>query len=90
MQVIHAYTLRPTGRQLIAMPPGSKIVSAYIHDDLIQIAAIVDVGCQSEFLKERKIVVLGAGEPVPEGNLQFIGTVKTPLQYVWHVFELIP
>jgi hypothetical protein len=72
----------PTGARVLPAPPGER------NGTDIEIWAQVDTDAP---LEQRQFIVVGTGNPLPEGCTSFIGTVVTHGgQFVWHLFEATP
>lgn len=85
MKTIYKYQLEVTGQQTITMPVGSEVLSIQVQYGVPCIWAKVDTGNE---VGDRTFVTFGTGHPLPENNLEFIGTYQTG-QFVFHVFEMI-
>jgi hypothetical protein len=87
VKTIWKYTLpfaeNEYGACSMSMPTDSKIISVQVQNNNICLWA--EVNLDKEF-EDRKIVSVGTGKYIPEGNLHFIGTVQRE-QFVWHIYE---
>ncbi|MGG7470785.1 DUF7352 domain-containing protein [Chryseobacterium arthrosphaerae] len=85
MKTIYKYQLETTDQQTITMPVGSEIISLQIQHGVPCIWAKVNTYNE---VGDRTFVTFGTGQPLPENNLEFIGTYQSG-QYVFHVFEIV-
>lgn len=85
---IYKYPLQITDHQLVKMPLDSDVLSVDEHRGQLCLWAMVDP--QSRDVIQRRIEIIGTGNPIPElqsiFRRQFIGTVVMD-PFVWHVFE---
>lgn len=84
MKSIYKYELAITDSQQIAMPAGSKILTAQAQNGVVCLWAEVDADVKEEF---RHFRFVGTGHQLPDG-LRYIATVQTAI-FVWHVYEAI-
>ncbi len=100
MRKIYKYPLEIKDVQTIEMPTESKILSVGVQsenggflDDIIfneqpVIWVLVDLeNYNTPKTTIRTIHIIGTGNPIPEIQLKFIGTVQMSKGLVWHVFE---
>lgn len=80
---IYKYDLALTGTQTIQVPYRFQPLSVQIQHNTIMLWALVDE--TDEFLSDRKITIIGTGNPIDEPPGVFIGTVQQN-GFVWHVF----
>lgn len=85
MKTIYKYQLKTTDQQTITMPVGSEILSLQIQFGNPCIWVKVDTDNEVRY---RTFVTFGTGHPLPENDLEFIGTYQTG-QFVFHVFEIL-
>ena len=85
MKTIYKYQLETTDQQTITMPVGSEIISLHIQHGVPCIWVKVDIGNE---VGDRTFGTFGTGHPLPENNLEFIGTYQKD-QFVFHVFEIV-
>lgn len=82
---IFKYRLHEEYGQNVVMPKGAEILCVQTQSDVLHLWAIVNPFESS--LEDRKIVIVGTGNPMPDSkNLLYIGTAQQGI-YVWHVFE---
>ena len=96
MEKIFKYELQITDEQNIAMPSGSRILSVQEQSGNLCLWAVVE---KKNTCRDRKIMIFGTGNPLPEGlrgfsydapsgyTADFIGTVQASNGLVWHVFS---
>lgn len=87
---IYKYQLEITDRQEIALPPGAQIVDVQFQGEHLCLWALVDGDAKQ--IESRQIVIVGTGNPVPDGLLRHLATVQVPtsaIRLVWHVFEAV-
>ena len=83
-RVIFKYPLKLTDTQLVEIPEGAERLTVQLQRDTICLWAIVDIRKQNEV---RTVHIVGTGHPVPDGFLEFLGTVQMAGgSLVWHVF----
>ena len=83
--IIHKYRLEITGRQIVLMPEGAKVLHVGVQRfDLCLWAQ----HRQDRPATERHFAICGTGHELPRLETRtYIGTVVTE-PFVWHVFEL--
>ena len=80
--MIYKYPLLDLGRQELMVPPG-RILCVQMQRDTPCLWAMVD----TDQLQAPNIIhVVGTGQPMPSGVLEYIGTVQDG-SFVWHVFR---
>lgn len=85
MRRIFKYPLQITDIQYVMMPKGAEILSVAVQNEIVCLWALVNPELQ---YVSREIRIVGTGNPAPDGNVRFIGTVlMLDGQLVWHVFE---
>lgn len=85
MKTIHKYQLGITDVQAVRMPAGAEILSVQFQNESLCLWALVET---TEKNSARLIYVVGTGNPFPEGDFRFIGTVQQfGGKLIWHVFE---
>jgi len=84
MKTIHKYYIKPIERWAINMQWGASLLHVGLQGEDIFIWAEVDLG---RHVQTRVFGVFGTGNPLPDCNKDFIGTVLAP-PFVWHVYEL--
>ncbi|MDQ0376545.1 DUF7352 domain-containing protein [Amycolatopsis thermophila] len=85
MRSIWKFPLDITDRQPVNMPAGSDILDAQFQHGVLCVWAAVE---RENPVEPRTLVIVGTGNPMPDGKLQHIATVQHPdLGLVWHVFE---
>ncbi|AZB23614.1 hypothetical protein EG339_02740 [Chryseobacterium bernardetii] len=85
MKTIYKYQLNTIGKQIITMPIDSEIISLQTQFGSPCIWAKVD---DEKPVYDRTILTFGTGHPLPEGNIEFIGTYQIS-EFVFHVFEML-
>ena len=84
---IWKFPLQITDRQWVSVPGGSKILSADNQHGVLCLWAMVNP--ESNTRVQRKIAIIGTGNPMPQDEaMEFIGTVILGV-FVWHVFEVL-
>jgi len=86
MKTIWRYPLLITDRQVLKIPRSAQFLSVIQQNGTVMLYALVDTDSPE---KEYEIFLRGTGGPIDEAYLRFIdfvGTVKMPDGFVWHVF----
>lgn len=87
MNAIWKYTLDKLDKRL-DIPASAKILAVHEQRGEICLWATVDPGMDRE---SRRFLVIGTGHDMPEGQLDFVGTVGlNDWALVFHVFEVRP
>jgi hypothetical protein len=85
MKTIFKYSLEITDTQIIRIPKKSKILSVQTQNGIPCIWALVET---NEEPVDRKIAVIGTGNPFWLKEYDFLGTIQTRQgALVWHIFE---
>lgn len=85
-KVIWKFPLETTDIQGIEMPMGADILSVQVQNKSICLWALCDPSAEK---KKRYFLIFGTGNPVPDANQKFIGTVQMISgELVFHVFEI--
>lgn len=85
MKKIYKYPLTLTDTQFVELPLGAEILTAQMQDNQLCLWAMVNTLSEA-VKKNRRIEIIGTGNPVPTGNLKYISTVQIG-GLVFHVFE---
>ena len=83
MKRIWKYALNVTDEQRVMMPAGARVIHVDVQGGVLCIWAEVEVGNRPE---ERIFLVVGTGNPYPDGDVEHLGSVQMP-PFVWHVYE---
>lgn len=86
MLKVFKYPLKAMAIQKLMLPTNSKILCVENQYD----EPVLYVQVNSHFRGEKpiNIIVVGTGQPLPELNLEYIGTVMTFTDsLVWHVYK---
>jgi hypothetical protein len=87
MKIIYKYPLALTGEQVLELPQAARILDIQMQGFELCAWAEIDKSMPS---KERKIVLIGTGNPInykPPQHLMYISTVQID-GMVWHFYEL--
>lgn len=88
-KTIWKFKLYLKDRQTINTPAGSKFLTVNMQNNDLVIYAVVDTEIPEELIGMREIAIVETGSPMPDGDVDYIGTVTLPLSgYVLHVFEV--
>lgn len=86
MNKVFKYPLQITGTQKILMPTYSKILCVQNQYDIPTL--YVQVSSYFDHEEDITIIIVGTGHPIPELELEYIGTVVTQKgMLVWHVYK---
>ncbi len=89
MKKIFKYPLEVTDTQFVELPLGAEILTAQIQGDQLCLWAMVNT-LPEAVKKNRRIEIIGTGNPVPTGNLKYISTFQMMGGgLIFHVFENI-
>ena len=84
---IHKFPLaNPGGVSAVWMPDNANIIKAADQEGVLCLWAEVD--SSDAALGVRLFHVVGTGQRLPNGNIQYIDTVVVP-PYVWHIYEFL-
>jgi len=87
VKAIWKYELEVTDLQRVSMPVGAKPICVQVQGDLLCLWA--EVNTEPERPRGgRTFEIIGTGNPIPEAERAYIGTVQMP-PFVWHVYERI-
>jgi len=85
---IYKYALEVNESQVLMIPDEAEILSVQMQDGSPKLWALLDTAAAG--LSERKILIFGTGNIIPEGNFKFISTFQMREgRLVFHVFEKI-
>lgn len=85
MKAIWKYPLEIRDLQTLMVPEGATILTVQAQHDIPVLWALVDPKAPKV---RRDFEILGTGNPVEEGERNYIATIQTHGgQLVWHVFE---
>lgn len=83
-EIIYKYPLEVIDEQMVAMPEGARILSAQWQGRGLVAWAVVDPLAKPV---QRRVRVVGTGNPMPEFDGSYVSTVQEPGRpFVWHVF----
>jgi hypothetical protein len=82
VKVIHKYPLYIADSQTVYMRAGAVVLHVAQQQNDLMLWALVD---PSAAFRAREIHVVGTGRPLPEGEMEYLGTVQIA-EFVWHVF----
>lgn len=89
MKKIYKYPLEITDTQFVELPLGAKILTVQIQGNQLCLWAMVNA-LPEAIKKNRRIVIIGPGYPVPTGELEYISTFQVmDGSLIFHVFENI-
>ena len=89
MKKIFKYPLEITDTQFVELPLGAEILTAQIQGDQLCLWAIVNT-LPGAVKKNRRIEIIGTGNPMPTGELKYISTFQMMGGgLIFHVFENI-
>lgn len=86
MRTIHKFPLEITDVQTINIEPNASLLSVAFQRDTLCVWA--EVADDRAYAHPRNIWIVGTGNPMPDADLHFIGTVlMEEVGLVWHVYE---
>jgi len=89
MKKIFKYPLEITDTQFVELPLGAEILTAQMQGDQLCLWAMVNTSPDA-ITKNRRIEIIGTGNPVPTGDLKYISTFQVyGGGLIFHVFENI-
>ena len=89
MKKIYKYPLEITDTQFVELPLGAKILTAQMQGNQLCLWAIVNT-LPGAVKKNRRIEIIGTGNPMPTGELEYISTFQVyGGGLIFHVFENI-
>lgn len=89
MKKIFKYPLEITDTQFVELPLGAEILTAQIQGSQLCLWAIVNT-LPEAVKKNRRIEIIGTGNPMPTGDLKYISTFQMyDGGLVFHAFENI-
>jgi len=89
MKKIFKYPLEITDTQFVELPLGAEILTAQMQGNQLCLWAIVNT-LPEAVKKNRRIEIIGTGNPMPIGDLKYISTFQMlGGGLVFHVFENI-
>ncbi len=81
---IYKYPLAVTDRQTVEIPEGAELLCVQLQNMEPMLWAKVD---PARAKVPHNILTFGTGNPIPEGQHQYISTYQTRSgMFVWHVF----
>jgi len=89
MKKIYKYPLEVTDTQFVELPLGAEILTVQMQGNQLCLWAMVNA-LPEAVKKNRRIEIIGTGNPMPTGDLKYISTfqmIKGKL--IFHVFENI-
>ena len=89
MKTIYKYPLEITDTQFVELPLGAEILTAQMQGNQLCLWVLVNPS-PDVFKKNRRIEIIGTGNPVPVGDLKYISTFQQMLVgggLVFHIFE---
>jgi len=89
MKKIFKYPLEITDTQFVELPLGAEILTTQMQGNQLCLWAIVNT-LPEAVKKNRRIEIIGTGNPMPIGDLKYISTFQMlGGGLVFHVFENI-
>jgi hypothetical protein len=89
MKKIFKYPLEITDTQFIELPLGAEILTAQLQGNQLCLWAMVNTS-PNAITKNRRIEIIGTGNPTPIGDLKYISTFQImDGSLIFHVFENI-
>lgn len=78
------------GEQELALPVGAEIIHLDVQrvDGQPQLFLWAVVQPESSNMINHKLVVVGTGHPMPEGEVEHLGTIQSD-GFVWHAFKVL-
>lgn len=87
MKTIYKYPLEVTDTQFVELPLGAEILTVQMQGNQLCLWALVNPS-PDVFKKNRRIEIVGTGNPVPAGDLKYISTFQMlGGGLIFHVFE---
>jgi hypothetical protein len=87
MKRIYKYPLALTDTQFVELPLGAEILTAQMQGDQLCLWAMVNT-LPEAIKKNRRIEIIGTGNPVPTGDLKYISTFQMMGGgLIFHAFE---
>ena len=87
MKRIYKYPLELTDTQFVELPLGAEILTAQMQGDQLCLWAMVNT-LPEAIKKNRRIEIIGTGNPVPTGDLKYISTIQIEGgRLIFHIFE---
>jgi hypothetical protein len=87
MKKIYKYSLALTDTQFVELPLGAEILTVQMQGDRLCLWAMVNT-LPEAIKKNRRIEIIGTGNPVPTGDLKYISTFQMmDGGLIFHVFE---
>ena len=86
MRTVWKYPLEITDRQVLTIPRGAQFLSVVEQDGTPMLYALIDSDSPK---KPYEVFLRGTDNPIDEAYLRFcdfLGTVKMPDGFVWHIF----
>jgi hypothetical protein len=82
---IWKYELEITDEQTVNMPMHADILTVQMQGGTMCMWALVE---PENVKRPRKFLVVGTGNPMPDGMQRYVGTVQMMQgSLVWHIFE---
>jgi hypothetical protein len=87
MKKIYKYSLALTDTQFVELPLGAEILTVQMQGDRLCLWAMINT-LPEAIKKNRRIEIIGTGNPVPTGDLKYISTFQMMGGgLIFHVFE---
>jgi hypothetical protein len=87
MKKIYKYSLALTDTQFVELPLGAEILTVQMQGDRLCLWAMINT-LPEAIKKNRRIEIIGTGNPVPTGDLKYISTFQMmDGGLIFHVFE---
>jgi len=87
MKRIYKYPLELTDTQFVELPLGAEILTVQMQGDRLCLWAMVNT-LPEAIKKNRRIEIIGTGNPVPTGVLKYISTFQMMGGgLIFHAFE---
>lgn len=89
MKKIYKYPLEITDTQFVELPLGAEILTVQMQGNQLCLWAMVNT-LPEAIKKNRRIEIIGTGNPIPIGDLKYISTFQMmDGRLIYHVFENI-
>lgn len=83
MITVYKYPLTISSQQEISIYSQHKILSVGEQNEILCMWAQVDTDNE---IVNLPILIFGTGHPMPDKNMNFVGSVLTARGFVWHIF----
>jgi hypothetical protein len=84
MKTIYKYPLKILADETVTIPSGAKILTIQFQGSSLFLWAEVETETNPHGAK--RILTVGTGMPLPDGDLRYITTVQH-IGFVWHIYE---